>query len=100
MSDPRHLPLSFVVCRLSLGIDRKVIERGTHDVLMELDGEYANMWNIQVQERERMLSMEAVSRGGDSKPPLNCSEGFSLALHGGEWGRGDGAEGGVHRTFV
>lgn len=27
---------------------------------MELGGEYAAMWNIQVQEREKMLEMEAV----------------------------------------
>lgn len=38
----------------------QIIERGNHDVLMDLGGEYASMWNIQVQERERMLSMEAV----------------------------------------
>ncbi|CAN0534122.1 unnamed protein product [Laminaria digitata] len=35
---------------------------------MELEGEYATMWNIQVQEREKMLSMEMVSwrEGRDS----------------------------------
>ncbi|CAM9786622.1 unnamed protein product [Ascophyllum nodosum] len=37
----------------------QIIERGNHDCLMELGGEYATMWKIQVQEREMMLSMEA-----------------------------------------
>ena len=39
----------------------QIVERGNHDTLMELGGEYAGMWNIQVQEREKMLEMEAVS---------------------------------------
>lgn len=29
---------------------------------MELGGEYAAMWNIQVQEREKMIEMETVSQ--------------------------------------
>eukprot|EP00903_Cladosiphon_okamuranus_P012069 g11330.t1 len=37
----------------------QIVERGNHDTLMELGGEYAGMWNIQVQEREKMLEMEA-----------------------------------------
>lgn len=41
-------------------LTNQIVERGNHDALMELGGEYASMWNIQVQEREKMLSMEKV----------------------------------------
>jgi len=34
----------------------KIVERGTHKELLELEGEYAHMWNMQIYERKRMIS--------------------------------------------
>lgn len=78
---------------------KQIVERGNHDTLMELGGEYASMWNIQVQEREKMLEMEAVSAGGALVSPTLFVVVFAVAGGGGGGGGGGACVARNHRTL-
>lgn len=79
----RSIDWPFLPC-LGLGVFLllfQIVERGDHDSLMELGGEYAAMWNIQVQEREKMLEMEAVSSSDSQSSPGAWYVLFFVWLH-------------------